>query len=313
MRFSRLVGCCLLFALLFTHFSYAQNLLPWEPVAVQPAPAEQTPTLSPGATEMARQLGLMSQIERLYRLPESERGSGTVMSLEALSLRQDITEAVIACSLEVDGVVAEIDGELSQVVAIRDQLESRRDHALTLNTIANVVASGFGGIVGTALQFNNNTANLGNGIGVIGAGVSTVLSLIGLRQQRGGKGSLGVAPNLLAKLFDKKPEFHSDYPTEVWTYLNAVAPTDTRKETRRALLIKRWTDLGHIDSSGTPKAQRKIELLTSSISQQNQLTIDLLNDRAAMLNDVRAVVSLMKRDLSKLVLALRPQRIEGKQ
>jgi len=256
---------------------------------------------------MARQLGLMSQIERLYRLPESERGSGTVMSIEALSLRQDITEAVIACSLEVDGVTAEIDGELSQVGAIRDQLESRRDHALTLNTIANVVASGFGGIVGTALQFNNNTANLGNGIGVIGAGVSTVLSLIGLRQQRGGKGSLGVAPNLLAKLFDKKPEFHSDYPTEVWTYLNAVAPSDTRKETRRALLMKRWTDLGHIDSSGTPKALRKIELLTSSISQQNQLTIDLLNDRAAMLADVRAVVSLMKRDLSKLVLALRPQ------
>lgn len=313
MRFSRLVGCCLLSALLFPHLTYAQNLLPGEPIAVQSTPAAQMPTLSPGATEMANQLGLMSQIERLYRLPKSERGSGAVMSIEALSLRQDITEAVIACSLEIDGITAEIDGELSQVVAIRDQLELRRDHALTLNTIANVVASGFGGIVGTALQFNNNTANLGNGIGVIGAGVSTVLSLIGLRQQRGGKGSLGVAPNLLAKLFDKKPEFHSDYPTEVWTYLNAVPPTDTRRETRRALLVKRWTELGHVDLASTPKAQRKIELLTSSISQQNQLTIDLLNDRAAMLSDVRAVVSLMKRDLSKLVLALRPQRAEGKQ
>ena len=313
MRFSRLVGFCLLFALLFNHFTYAQNLLPGEPVAVQTAPAEQVPSLSPGATEMAKQLGLISQIERLYRLPESERGSGAVMSIEALSLRQDITEAVIACSLEVDGIIAEIDGEVSQVTAIRDQLESRRDHALTLNTIANIVASGFGGIVGTALQFNNSTANLGNGIGVVGAGVSTVLSMIGLRQQRGGKGSLGVAPNLLAKLFDKKPEFHSDYPTEVWTYLNAVPPTDQRKETRRALLIKRWTELGHIDPAATPKAQRKIELLTSSISQQNQLTIDLLNDRAAMLADVRAVVSLMKRDLSKLVLALRPQRVQEKQ
>jgi len=312
MRFSRLIGFCLLFVLLFPHFAYAQNLLPGEHADVQAA-VKQEPVLSPGATEMARQLGLMPQIERLYRLPESERGSGTVMSLEALSIRQDITEAVMACSLEVDGVTAEIDGELSQVVAIRDQLESRRDHALTLNTIANIVASGFGGIVGTALQFNNSTANLGNAIGVIGAGVSTALSLIGLRQQRGGKGSLGVAPNLLAKLFDKKPEFHSDYPPEVWTYLNAVPPSDTRNETRRALLIKRWTDLNHIDTAATPKAQRKIDLLTSSISQQNQLTIDLLNDRAAMLADVRAVVSLMKRDLSKLVLALRPQRNTEKQ
>ncbi len=313
MRFPRFVGFCLLFALLFTHLTYAQNLSPSVPADVHPASAEQIPTLSPGASEMARQLRVLSEIERLYRLPESERGSGTVMSIEALSLREDITEAVIACSLEVDGLIAEIDGELSQVVAIRDQLESRRDHAITLNTIANIVASGFGGIVGTALQFKNSTQNLGNGIGVVGAGVSTVLSLIGLRQQHGGKGSLGVAPNLLAKLFDRMPEFHSDYPAEVWTYLNAVPPTDERKETRRALLMKRWTELSHIDASGTPKAQRKIELLTSSISQQNQLTIDLLNDRAAMLADVRAVVSLMKRDLSKLMLALRPQSVGGKQ
>ena len=35
------------------------------------------------------------------------------------------------------------------------------------------------------------------------------------------------------------------------------------------------------------------------------LTIDQLSDRGAMLADVRAQVSLVKRDLSKLMLALR--------
>ena len=56
----------------------------------------------------------------------------------------------------------------------------------------------------------------------------------------------------------------------------------------------------------------EIELLTSSISQQRSLTIDVLDDRGAMLADVRAQVSLIKRDLSKLMLALRSREAEEK-
>jgi hypothetical protein len=315
MRFTRFVQCFLSISLLSTPaLIYGQTLTLEEPArAVNPrpqAPTTQQPKLSPGAEEVASEMGVIPLIERLYRLPE--RGVGGTMSLEALSLRQEITEAVVGASLEVDGVIAEIDSELAQINAIRTDLEARRDHAINLNTIANIVASGFTGVVGTALQFKNSTANLGNGIGVAGAGISTILSLIGLRQQRGGHKALGVAPNLLARLFDKKPEFHSDYPAEVWTYLNAVPPAESGKETRRALLLKRWTELGRIESIDTPKGQRKIDLLTSSISQQRSLTIDVLDDRGAMLADVRAQVSLIKRDLSKLMLALRSREPEEK-
>ena len=313
MRFTRFVQCFLSISLLFTPaLIYGQTLTLEEPGRVAnprpQAPTTQQPKLSPGAEEVASEIGVTPLIERLYRLPE--RGVGGTMSLEALSLRQEITEAVVGASLEVDGVIAEIDSELAQINAIRTDLEARRDHAINLNTIANIVASGFTGVLGTALQFKNSTANLGNGIGVAGAGISTLLSVIGLRQQRGGHKALGVAPNLLARLFDKKPEFHSDYPAEVWTYLNAVPPAESGKETRRGLLIKRWAELGRIESIDTPKGQRKIELLTSSISQQRSLTIDLLDDRGAMLADVRAQVSLIKRDLSKLMLALRSREPE---
>ena len=317
MRFTRFVQCCVSIGLLFSAaLAYGQALTlerPARAATARPqATSRQLPKLSPGAEEVASEIGVTPLIERLYRLPE-QRGTGGTMSLEALSLRQEITEAVVGASLEVDGIIAEIDSEQAQINAIRADLEARRDHAINLNTIANIVASGFTGVVGTALQFKSSTANLGNGIGVAGAGISTLLSLIGLRQQRGGRKSLGVAPNLLAKLFDRKPEFHSDYPSEVWTYLNAVPPTESGKETRRALLIRRWTELGRIESIETEKGRRKIEFLTSSISQQRPLTIDLLDDRGAMLADLRAQVSLIKRDLSKLMLALRAREPEGKE
>lgn len=316
MKYTRFLRCFLFVVLLFTTTSvHGQKITP-EPAALANRPPDvvvtQLPKLSPGAQEIAREIGVTPLIEQLYRLPERDRIAGGTMSLTALSLRQEITEVVLGTSLEVDGIIAEIDNELAQMSAIRADLETRRDRAIGINTIANIVASGVTGVVGTALQFKSSTANLGNGIGVAGAGISTFLSLIGLRQQRGGHKTLGVAPNLLAKLFDKKPEFHSDYPEEVWTYLNAIPPAEAGTETRRALLIKRWKDLGLIESIETPKGQRKVELLTSSVSQQRSLTIDLLNDRAAMLEDVRAQVSLMKRDLSKLMLGLRSQQTEEK-
>jgi hypothetical protein len=63
--------------------------------------------------------------------------------------------------------------------------------------------------------------------------------------------------------------------------------------------------LGRIDPIETPRGRQKVQFLTSSVSAQRALTIDLLADRAAMLSDVRATVSLMKRDLSKLMLAMK--------
>ena len=126
-----------------------------------------------------------------------------------------------------------------------------------------------------------------------------------LAYELGGKEPLRVTPNMLAKIFDRKAEFHSGYPQEVWDYLNAIPPTENVRETRRAQLLKAWTATGRIDTGNAPKVQEKIELLTSGVSRKKRLTIYLLNDRAAMLSDVRAKVSLMKRDLSKLMLALR--------
>jgi len=274
-------------------------------VAVGTQPA-QRPKLSPGAEEIARTIDVVPLIERFYGLPERDRGAGVgVMSMEAMSLRQQITESVVSAGLEVDGLITEIDSELAEISVVRAQLEDRRDRALAIGNLATIVAGGATGVVGTAMQFSDGTSKAGNIIGVAGGAVSTVLSLIGLRQQRGGKLPLGVAPNMLAKLFDLAPEFHSDYPKEVWTYLNDAPPTEPGSRTRRERLIKQWTDTGRLEPGATPKGRHKIELLTSSASDQRPLTMDLLNDRAAMLADLRAMVGLMKRDLSKLVLALR--------
>jgi hypothetical protein len=252
--------------------------------------------LSPGAAEVAGLMGVAELIYQLERLPQSGG-----MSLEELTLRQEITEAALGTSLEVDGVIAEIESEVAQISEIRAYLEARRDHAIGINALSNIVTGGALGIVGSALQFKESTNTVGNAVGVAAGGVTTVLSALGLRRQHGGRHALGTAPNMLARIFDRPAEFHSDYPREVWTYLNSVAPSDGGAETRRSQLIKEWIELGRIERPDSEKGRSKVELLTSPISTQRELTIGLLTDREAMLSDVRTRVALMKRDLSKLM------------
>ena len=308
MRRTRLFPSCLMIILLLTASEPVQGQMPLDNQAAPDSSKVQKsgPKLSPGAEEVAREIGASQLIERFYSLPERDRGvGGGPMSPEALSLKMEILEMALDTFLEIDGVNAEIDDEITQTNELRAYLESKRDHTLNLNNITNFITGGAFGIVGSALSLKESTDKASKITGVVAGGVSILISAIGLRQQNGSKATLVATPNMLAKFFDRDSEFHSDYPEEVWAYLSAVPPTGPGGETRKGLLIKQWIELGRIDSPDSPKGKNKIDLLTSSISQKRSLSIDVLSDRAAMLSDVRARISLMKRDLSKLMMSIK--------
>ena len=144
--------------------------------------------LSPGAAEVARLIGVSPLLERLQDLSKTEQeGAGSILSPESLTLRQEITEAVLGTSLEVDGVIAELDSEMAQSSEIAAFLASRRDRAIGVNALANIVSGGGLGIVGSALQLNENTSKAGSAVGIAAGSVTTALSVIGLRQQHGGR------------------------------------------------------------------------------------------------------------------------------
>ena len=305
MRLTLLVVCCSTIIPLLTFEPAAgQSLYQDQTGEVASRPGDQDarfPTLSPGPQEVATELGIAPLLEQLFRLPDAER-CGRSTTLESLRLRQEITELVISTSLEIDGVFAEIDNEIRQIDDARTELENRRDRALKIGNIAGIVTGGALGVAATALQFKDSTAQIGNGIGVGGGAVSTFLSVLGIRQQRGGRRAFVARTNMLAKLFDRQPKQHSDYPHEVWIYLNAKPPTEPGPETRIQRLIGEWVESGRLDSN-VSRANAKIALLTDTPGSSEKFSIDLLNDRAAMLSDVRLRVSFMKRDLSKLLIA----------
>ena len=94
------------------------------------------------------------------------------------------------------------------------------------------------------------------------------------------------------------------YPPAVWSFLNAVAPTDPDHFTRLQRLIHTWIEVGRIDPPDTPKGAEKLERVTSAPAGHLKQTIDDLDDRQAMLGDLRAKLSFMKRDLAILLSVL---------
>lgn len=292
----------ILFVAVSVWWAEAQTPSPDSPPKIT-APADLELRLSPEAKQTANQIGVTPLLGRLERVSDSSPAN-----LESMALRQEITEKVLAASLDIDSVNSVIDTEIEQIRVIRSDLQTRRDKAQNIINLASLVTGGVFGVVNTALQFNSKTANLGNGIGVGGGAASVVLSVVGIRKQNGGRRVLGDSPRMLARFFGRQPIvpeiIRSEYPDEIWLYLNSVALFNQSTDKRREQLIAKWRGEGRIKQGGSLKSERKIDTLSGDNVQSRKLNIGDLDDRVAMLLDVRAVISLMKRDLSEILRSL---------
>lgn len=261
--------------------------------------------LEPGVVQIAKLLKVDSGLHRLAAL-RAQRAVDAAPGMDELTLRQQILESVQVGTLEVDGVVAEIANEQSEISSLRTILQSRRDRkANRLTTAALLVGSGLG-TAASATQFtslSNTTQNVGDAIAV-GSGAGTiVLSILAARAQNGPRGTVENTPNMLAPLFDGHAVLRSYYPPFVLEYLQSIPPgEDPGQGTRLEQLMKDWGETGHLTLSDSARRNSRIAVLTSSGDPDVQVTIGDLTDRLSMLGDVRARVSLIKRDLASLVL-----------
>lgn len=275
-------------------------------VADEPSNEGERSKLPPNALQMARIIGIESDIEKLSSLSAAkEAGAAPGPSLEELSLRQQINDAVIVACLDVDSVAAEIDYEREQTVELRSIWRYKRDRAIGTTNVA-VLAAGTGlGIVSGLLQFSKTTSSAGNAVGFAAGGISTLFSIRSFRQVHGGKRPAWVLPNMLAAFLGQPEEQHSHYPDDVWAYLNTAPSGADSQATRKEQMFAGWVAAGRIAPPNSPKWERRIELLTSTNAADKDLNIELMNERAAMLADLANQVSLMKHDLADLLRGLR--------
>jgi hypothetical protein len=267
-----------------------------------PLPGPTPPYLE--VDQMSDILDLSAMMQRLRTL-QAQRSCSSVSSPEELIIRQQLLEAVQTASLDVDGVIGEIDNERGELGNLQATLKARRDRTVAkLNAAALITGSG-AGTLANATQFttlSSRTNNIGDGIGA-GSGVaSTLLAYLATRKQHGANGTVAETPNMLAPLFDRPAVLNTNYPTVVMRYLQSVPPAETSgRGTRLDQLKAEWSNAGRLDSSDNSNQQTKIIVLTTSGNKDVKISIADLTDRMAMLGDVNGRVALMKRDLALLM------------
>jgi hypothetical protein len=257
------------------------------------APAQQ-----PYSETTASLIGVLPEINQLRQL-SSRTDPATRWQL--LWLHQHISEQVMAASLQVDATIAQIDNEIARANELRGFLSDRRDNAVSRANLLSILIGGGLGATSSGLQLSTPLDKPAAAVGIAAGTLSASLALAGIRAQKGHTSQFNFNSNMLAEFFDRPTLPDSRYPETVWTFLNEQPRSGPSSLTRKQEMLQSWVIVKRIDSlSSTDKIAR----LTSQPSELLQLTIDDLEDRAAMLQDVRARISFLKRDLGNLLTSL---------
>ncbi|HEY9775492.1 MAG TPA: hypothetical protein V6C81_17120 [Planktothrix sp.] len=260
--------------------------------------------LSAPAQEVAKDLDIVPSVQKLL---DTEKGTGKD-SLAALRLREQMLEEMVEADFEIRSAISHIDDDISATNELRDIMEDRREKRVQKANILNFVNTGTTGILATTMNTFPNEQSLSVPAGIIGSvggALNIGISTYTLRLNQGDHLSHPAKPNMLSHIFGYEgPECF--FPQGVWNYLNDPYPgTSSENETRRVHLIKLWERLSRINSLSTPAGKHRIGLLTGVIAQKKELTIDLLEDRALMLADLRAAVSNMDTEMLEIMKFVR--------
>jgi hypothetical protein len=256
-----------------------------------------------GIESTAKLVGVLSELTELQKL-----SAGTVPTdrWQVLWLHQHISEQIMATSLQVDATIAQIDNEISRANEVRSYLADRRDRVVNRVNLLSVIVGGGVGATSSGLQLSSTLTRPAAGVGIGAGTLSASLALVGLHAQKGGSRPFNFQSNMLAEFFERPALPDSRYPATIWTFLNEAAPGSPDGVTREQQLLQTWVEVKRIDSLASAD---KIRRLTSQPAERIELTIDDLEDRAAMLQDVRARISFLKRDLGLLIAALPDVRV----
>jgi len=254
----------------------------------------------PAFESTAKLVGILPELSELQKLAAD---TAKADRWQILWLHQHISEKIMATSLQVDATIAQIDNEISRAGELHSYLADRRDRTVNRANLLSVIVGGGLGATSSGLQLSSTLSKPAAGVGIGAGALSATLAVFGIHAQKGSSSQFDFQSNMLAQFFDRPILPDSHYPATIWSFLNESAPNSPTAATRKQQLLQTWIQVKRIDSLASID---KIQRLTSQPSELLKLTIDDLEDRAAMLQDVRARISFLKRDLGALIASLPP-------
>lgn len=259
---------------------------------------------------LATNLGIMPLLEELDSLSTKD---GEHNSMRSLLLKQEIVELLVVTNYEIRFVTNRIDKELAETNEILAYLAERRDRAIRVNTYANFISGGLTGIVRGGMDLGNIVHVPPNTIEVAEGTIQSSLAGWAYHQQLTDKRLEQGVPNMLAKFMNKGEQRPTEFPASIWGYLNAVPADGKSTSTRRAKLIKRWIDrrMCLLHPAHREKTELRAARVSGSEGKPRTVDIGILEDRVAMLTELRCAVTGMENLLLEISRSLRSFGLTG--
>jgi hypothetical protein len=272
--------------------------------------------LTANAVQLSDTIGLSPVLQHIKALRSQVAAYTGSPTLESLAARQDLYETVQQGSLlvqrtnlDVDFTVAEIESEES---VYREWLAAcliRRDKVLG----GTILASGTSNLalwstcealaIPTLGQPGSFIVPAGI-VGILAGVVPSVASMYALKAASGSRYTSENDPNMLAGVFGNPGNQETRFPKSVWTFLYQVPANETTNRTRHDQLIDRWITDTSIPTFTNRNSVRQRDILTASGARPKALSIDTLNMRLVMLQQLAAEIQKMKRMLLELTMAV---------
>jgi hypothetical protein len=250
-----------------------------------------TLALSPAAREIADLAGITPILQELAVVQASMPQSNEDVSALAVTqrqkliyLRNKLNFLIEDLNLQVNSTRSKIEAAIAQADDLRAYITEQRTRIQRRNSQINLISGGVTKMVGYGIAMAPISLLTTNVLEVFDGGVQSSLSALALRQQRQeGKLEHGMPPVLTSFLFDTNASIN--YPKSIWSFLSSPSSPGVHISRRQAL-IARWNKQGIL----IHETQKGKELETS----------ELLDQRMAMLDDVKSVVSEMDNGLMEL-------------
>ena len=245
---------------------------------------------SPIAIHIADVMELLPLLNRMAGL---EVEHATPADIERV--RRKLVTRLQLATLEVSGLVAEIECEVQRADQVQDRLKDIQTTRTTSQTILGVVFGGLANILSGGIGMATGAGDLGNIVSVTGGALEvlfgTSANFTKVRQE------FSHPHNHLAAVWHGSPqsEFFSQ---RAWRFLTEPSIRDLKGHSLRDVMLQTWQEEGKLGETGSIREKEREELLFGSggVYDSEQLHV-----REAMLQQLESSIQLMHQELETLL------------
>lgn len=214
-----------------------------------------------------------------------------------------IYQKINIASLEVSAMASELDCEEERADQVAQYLKGKEDNNEKNLVIGSIIVGAAGTILSEALTLNGSSQNTVSSVAI---GASLAEATLGVLMLTNKKTTTFYHKRNALKDIWTAPETSSYYPASVWYYLTTQNAPDKEK-TLVKLLVDEWLSYEQIAGKND---KRKEEIYNLYFGDGGKYNAEQLKNRADMLDQVEAFITLMKQDLKVLSIEFERLNLE---